>query len=155
MPIRRTKRPTTIAAAAGAVLLATATACSSSSSPSTSPTPTGPPPPTSLHGHNAGGPNGIINTPASNPPSSGVPGGSETFPHVTEKLDRRIVNHVLAMPGVQHAAYYPQFEQFQVYYYPAATDADRDAVYAYVTARTGSSHSAPSSQPRKTTARRK
>ena len=91
------------------------------------------PPPSSLNGHHAGGPHGIITAPASNPPSSGVPGGSETFPHVPTAIDKRILEHVLAMPGVAHAAYYPQFDQFQVYYDANATSADRDAVYQYVT----------------------
>ncbi|HWA67307.1 MAG TPA: hypothetical protein VG899_13180 [Mycobacteriales bacterium] len=134
MPSRRTSRAASVTA--GLCLVAGAAACSGSSSPSSNPTtfasPTSPPP-TSLHGHKAGGPNGVITAPASNPPSSGVPGGSETFPHVDTQTDRRILDHVLAMPGVAHAAYYPQFKQFQVYYTPSATSADRQAVYDYVT----------------------
>jgi hypothetical protein len=131
MPSRRKSRSATIAASV--CLLVSAAACSSSSSPAANPTPSGPPPPTSLHGHRAGGPNGVITTPASNPPSSSVPGGSETFPHVDPKTDRRILDSVLALPGVAHAAYYPQFKQFQVYFTTSATSADRDAVYRYVT----------------------
>ncbi|HVW81167.1 MAG TPA: hypothetical protein VHB69_09545 [Mycobacteriales bacterium] len=143
MGARRTPtRRQTLRTAAGVCLLAGAVACSSSSSGGSSssglggiPTPTGPPP-TSLHGHHAGGPNGIISTPVYNPPSSGVPGGSVVFPHVDRTLDRKIVDKVLAMPGVAHAAYYPQFKQFQVYFKSDATSDQRDAVYRYVTGLT-------------------
>lgn len=120
-------------------LLAGAVACSGSSSSgggsgggSGIPTPTGPPP-TSLHGHTNGGPDGVITAPASNPPSSGVPGGSEVFPKVDPKLYRQIVAHVLAMPGVAHCAYYPQLMELQVYYDADASSSDRDAVYSYIT----------------------
>jgi hypothetical protein len=114
-------------------------ACSGSSSSggpsggaSEIPTPSGPPP-TSLHGHPLGGPNGVITAPAYNPPSSGVPGGSETFPHVNRALDQKIFEHVLAAPGVGHIAYYPQLKEFQVYWSTDATSDQRNAVYAYIT----------------------
>jgi hypothetical protein len=137
MGARRTPRRATIAAtAAGMCLLAGASACSGSSSsgsgPSEIPTPSGPPP-TSLHGHPLGGPNGVITAPAYNPPSSGVPGGSETFPNVDNKLDHQIFEHVLAMTGVAHIAYYPQLKQFQVYWSTDSTGDQRNAVYAYIT----------------------
>jgi hypothetical protein len=135
---RSPTRPSTLRAAASICLLVGAAACSGSSSgggPGEIPTPSGPPP-TSLHGHHAGGPNGIVTAPAYNPPSSGVPGGSETFPNVDRKLDQRIVDKVLGMPGVAHAAYYPQFKQFQVYWSTDSTSDERDAVYRYITGLT-------------------
>jgi hypothetical protein len=125
-------------------LLAGTAACSGSSSSGSPgsgspfgdasgiPTPSGPPP-TSLRGHALGGPNGVITAPAYNPPSSGVPGGSETFPHVDRALDQKIFAHVLASPGVAHIAYYPQLKQFQVYFAADATSDQRVAVYRYIT----------------------
>lgn len=142
---RRTSGRARIAAtAAGVCLLAGASACSGSSSSGASnpgspfgdasgiPTPSGPPP-TSLHGHALGGPNGVITAPAYNPPSSGVPGGSVVFPHVSNKLDHQIFEHVLSMAGVAHIAYYPQLKQFQVYFTTNATSTERAAVYRYIT----------------------
>jgi hypothetical protein len=145
MPSRRAQRRRTIAASVtGACLLAGVTACSGSSSPSNASSSSSaaatanasgaqPPASTKTPAPRPAGPNGVITAPASNPPSSGVPGGSETFPHIDTALDKYLAPHLLAMDGVQHIAYYPQPDQLQVYYDADATDADREAVYSYIT----------------------
>lgn len=133
MSNRRLPRQLPIATA-GICLLATVAACSSgSSSPSAHTTPTQAPASADMHGHKATGPNGFITAPASNPPSSGVPGGSEVFPHIDTKLDKQLYPKLLKMAGVRSVAYYPDFNQLQVYYATDATADERQAVYTYVT----------------------
>src|SRR5689334_4792159 len=103
MPEPRTLRLAMIAMGVGMLVAG----CSSSSSPSGSPTPTAFPP-SYFHGHQLVGPNGYITAPASNPPASGVPGGSEVFPHISQQLDKQLFDHVSKMSGVERITYYPQ-----------------------------------------------
>jgi hypothetical protein len=135
------------AAAAAAISLG---GCSSSSSAGSAGSPSGIGTPT-FHATAPGvyGPNGNITAPATNAPSSGSPGGSVVFPHVSAKQRPMLANHLAKFPGVRTVTYYPQFHQLQVFYFADATSTDRQRVYRYVTSHDPAAAGAtsPSSSP--------
>jgi hypothetical protein len=136
-----------------AVLLALATTllagCSGSSSGGTAAAPEGtaasssPLPGATVPGVH--GPNGDITAPASNPPSSTSPGGSTVFPKISARQRTPIDNHLVTMPGVRTVAWYPQFQQIEVYYKAGTTSSERQAVYDYIAAHDPAA--APSPRP--------